>query len=293
MKEEKQIKIVLSELQLLGEVALAFSQISSTRMTRVRGEVLSSREFQFSLHSIFEEVLASYAMEASKKAGSAGEGKKITFLAHNGKTVAVFLSANTGLYGDIVNRTFELFADDIRKSKDIEVAIIGKLGLSLFTEAFPGKPYTFFELTDYGKDPEHLAQIIKHIVQYERVQIYYGKYENVVKQVPSKYDISAEVPIEGETGKEVTKYIFEPSLPAILGFFESELFTSLFDHSVFESQLSKFASRMIAMDAASQKIETQIKETSMDALRASHATDNRKQQNALTGIYYIDAAKSF
>src|SRR3990172_5735351 len=236
MKEEKQIKAVLSELQLLGEVALAFSQISSTRRTRVRGEVLSSREFQFSLHGIFEEVLASYALESSRRAGTS-EGKKITFLAHNGKTVAVFLSANTGLYGDIVNRTFELFADDVRKTQDMEVAIIGKLGLSLFIEAFPGKPYTFFELTDYGKDPEQLAIIIKHIVQYERVQIYYGKYENVVKQVPTKYDISAEVPIEGETSKDVTKYIFEPSLPAILGFFESELFTSLFDHSVFESQL--------------------------------------------------------
>lgn len=293
MKDEKQIQKLLDELELLGEVALAFSQISSTRMKKIRGDVLSARDFQYSIYEIFKEVLASYAREVKKYArGRHGiEGEKVTFLSHNGKTVALFISANTGLYGDIVNRTFELFAKDIRGG-DAEVAIVGKLGLSQFQELFPGKPYTYFDLADFGKDPVKLAEIIRHIVQYERVQIYYGKYENVVKQVPSKYDISAEVPTEGEIGQEITKYIFEPSLPLILGFFESELFTSLFDHAVFESQLAKFASRMIAMDFAAQKIETKIKETFLDSMRASHSGDNRKQQNALTGIYFLEAQRT-
>ncbi len=286
MQDEKQIKKILDELKLLGEVALAFSQISSTRMKKIRAEVLSSRDFQFSIYDIFKEVLASYAREAKKYARKRGGPEKITFLSHNGKTVALFISANTGLYGDIVNRTFDLFAKDI-KGKDIEIAIVGRLGLTLFQEAFRSRPYTYFDLADFGKDPDKLVEIIRHIVQYERVQIYYGKYENVVKQVPSMYDISAEVPTEEEATAEITKYIFEPSLPAILGFFESELFTSLFDHAVYESQLAKFASRMIAMDTAAQKIETRIKETELVSLRSSHASDNRKQQNSMTTVYYI------
>jgi ATP synthase F1 gamma subunit len=287
--EEKQIKRLLDELKLLGEVSLAFSQISSTRMKRIREEVLSSRDFQSSIYDIFKEVLASYAAQFKGRRGAArsAKGEKITFLSHNGKTVALFISANTGLYGDIVNRTFELFATDVRKG-NVEVCIIGKLGLSMFQDAFPHVPYTYFDLADYGKDIKNLAKIISHIVQYERVQIYYGRYDNVVRQTPAKYDISAEVPIEGEVGREITKYIFEPTLPEILGFFESELFTTLFDHSVYEAQLAKFASRMIAMDAAAQKIEDNIKETSMLALRASHSTLNRKQQNSLVGIFYLE-----
>ena len=286
MKEEHQISALIGELKLLGEVALAFSQISSTRMKRIRTDVLSSRDFQFSIYEIFKEVLSAYAMKL-RSFGRAKESEKITFLSHNGRSVALFISANAGLYGDIVNRTFDLFSNDIR-GQDIEVAIVGKLGVSMFREAFPGRPYTYFELSDYGKDPDHLVDIIHHIVQYERVQIYYGKYENVVKQVPSKYDISANVPLEGEASEKVGKYIFEPSLEDLLAFFESELFTSLFDHSVFESQLAKFASRMIAMDFASQKIEKRLKLTSLDLLRAGHASDNRKQQNSLTSIYYLD-----
>lgn len=289
--EEKQIKKSLGELQLLGEVALAFSQISSTRMKRIRQEVLSSRDFQFSIYEIFKEVLASYASEMKNQGGFSLLGRKpkndkITFLSHNGKTVALFISANTGLYGDIVNRTFSLFSKDIKNS-DVEVTIIGKLGLSLFQEKFHGVPYTYFDLADYGKDPKNLIEIIKHIVQYERVQIYYGKYENVVRQTPAKYDISAEVPIEGEVGKEVDKYIFEPTLPQILAFFESELFTTLFDHAVYESQLAKFASRMIAMDLASQRIEEKILKTILVSQRAAHSSLNRKQQNSLVGIYHL------
>lgn len=289
MTGQKQITKILEELKLLGEVSLAFSQISSSRMKKVRGLVLSSRDFQFSIHDIFEEVLASYAREVSKYKNlkKDAKGNHVTFLSHNGKTVALFISANTGLYGDIVNRTFELFKNDI-KGQDVEVAIIGKLGLSMFQEAFPGRPHTYFDLSDSDRDNGNLRKIIDHIVQYDRVQIYYGKYENVVRQVPSKYDISAEVPIEGEVEKEVTKYIFEPSLTDLLSFFETELFTSLFDHSVYESQLAKYASRMISMDSASQKIEQKIKETTLDSLRSLHASTNRKQQNALTSVYFLE-----
>jgi ATP synthase F1 gamma subunit len=289
MHQKRQIELLLDELKLLGEVSLAFSQISSSRMKRIRVDVLSSRNFQFSIYEIFKEVLSSYAREV-QALGRAARREKITFLSHNGKAVALFISANTGLYGDIVNRTFELFANDIR-GKDVEVAIIGRLGLSMYQQAFPSKPYTYFELADYGKDPENLLEIIKHIVQYERVQIYYGKYENVVRQVPSKYDISAEVPIEGEVGGEANKYIFEPSTEALLGFFESELFTSLFDHAVFESQLAKFSSRMVAMDFASQKIEEELKNTTLRALRSGHDSDNRKQQNSISSVYYLNLQK--
>ncbi len=57
--------------------------------------------------------------------------EKITFLAHNGKTVAVYLSANTGLYGDIVRKTFDLFMKDAQTG-GIEATIVGKHGLGLF-----------------------------------------------------------------------------------------------------------------------------------------------------------------
>lgn len=279
---QKQIKRQLDELKLLGEVTLAFSQISSTRMRNTRGEVLSARDFEFSLHDIFKEVLLTYVRHQRSK-----RGEKITFLSHNGKTVALFISANTGLYGDIVNKTFDLFAKDIRE-KDLEVAIIGKIGLGLFRETFPNKPYTYFDHTDYGSDPEHFAEIIRHIVQYEKVKIYYGKYENVVKQIPAVYDIEASVPTEVESEAEPVKYIFEPDLGTILAFFESELFTSLFDQAVYESQLAKFASRMIAMDVASQKVEDRVKEFEMYSNRAHHANVNRKQQNTLTNVFFLE-----
>ncbi len=286
MASEKQTKKTYSDLTLLAEVATVFSEMSSARMRRIRQAVLNSRDFQYSLYEVFRDVLVSYAGELKaliKSRKLAGRGK-ITFLAHNGKTVAVFLSANTGLYGDIVIKTFKLFAEDVRAG-EVEVAIIGKLGLSLFLETFPNKPYTYFELSDFGIDQDSLGEIIRHIVQYEEVHLYFGRYENLIRQVPFVYNISAEVPLEGGKTGRVSKYIFEPTLPKVLGFFESELFSSLFNHTVYESQLAKFASRMIAMDLAYQNIETKMKEASLDALRAIHATAGKKQQESQTAVY--------
>lgn len=289
MKEDRQIKEAIGQLSLLGEVALAFSQIASTRMKKIRQEVLAARDFQASIHDIFKEVLASYAREAKRlvRRRRVGDIEKITFLSHNGKTVAVFLAANTGLYGDIVKETFDLFAKNVKRS-DAEVTVIGKLGRTMFTNAFPGRPHTYFDLPDFGKLRDELAPVIRHIVQYERVNIYFGRYENVIRQEPAEFDISAEVPIETEKIEGGTKYIFEPTLEDILKFFESELFTSLFEHTIYESQLAKSASRMTAMDAASQNIERRIKKVFLQALRAGHSVANRKQQNALTSIFYME-----
>ncbi len=286
MAGAKQTKTELSSLALLGEIATAFSEIASSRMKKIRSEVLSSRDFQYSLYEVFRDVLASYARQIKSltKSKKLGKDVKVTFLAHNGKTVAVFLSANAGLYGDIVNRTFDLFAKDVRGT-GVEVAIVGKLGLSLFLETFPGKPYTYFDLTDFGSDEMALGKIIKHIVQYEEVHLYFGRYENLIRQVPFKYNISAEVPLEGAESQEESKYIFEPSLKEVLSFFESELFTTLFNHTIHESQLAKFASRMIAMDMAYQNIDTRMEEAELSALRGAHQTAGKKQQETMTSIF--------
>ena len=290
MKEDKEIKALVRELEVLRNIAVAYSQISSTRIREERGSVLQNRQFQEAIDEIFKEVLASYARQVKRLAQKKGlpsdsEGKeKLTFLSHNGKTVAVFISANTGLYGDIVGRTFNFFLDEIIKT-DAEVTIIGRLGLSLFLEAHPGYPYTYFEMPDYGISQEKLAEVTRHIVQYERIHVYYGKFQNVAYQNPDKVDISAETPLsQAETSK--TRYLFEPTLEEILQFFETEIFASVFEHVVRESQLAKFASRMMAMDKASENIKERLKKMSLESLRRAHHRENRKQLNSLSSLVY-------
>ena len=281
----KDVKSSIEELSTLKSLVQAYEEIASMRMKNTRDSVLKNRKFINELNEIFEEVRISYIEElremASKRKAKDGT---ITLLSHNGKTVAVFLSASVGLFGDIISKTFELFAEEVRKG-EVEAAIVGRYGLNLFQAEFPNTPYTYFELADSGFKSEDLDQIIKHVVQYEEIHVYYGSFVNVIRQTPEMLVVSAEIDISEKREGEKKGYIFEPSLEEILMFFETQIFASLFDQTVRESQLAKYASRFMAMNRAEENIRRSLKDLRLNAMRFAHNKRNKDQINSLVPIY--------
>jgi F-type H+-transporting ATPase subunit gamma len=286
--DRKTINNQINYLETLQKLTESYAEISSGRMKKVRASVLVTRDFLERLSEIFTEVRTSYRNEVAKLAKNKKDKEAITFLGHNGKTVSVFLSANTGLYGDLMQKTFRKFMEEVN-STDNEVTLIGRLGLSLFLSVKPNSPYTYFDYPDYGADKGKMAEIIRHLVQYEAIRVHFGKFRNVVVQEPNVFDINAQTPITNQFDKEGTKqevkYLFEPTLEQILKFFETEMFSSVFEQAINESQLAKFASRMLAMDRASMNIKVNIKEVMVERLRMTHRLMNRKQLNSLSGIF--------
>lgn len=283
----KDIKKEIIQVSSLKELTEVYGEIASIRMKKVRNYVLKNRDFLASIEAIFKDALEHYAKKLSDlvKLGKMKEGGRVTFLAHNGKAVAVLISANTGFYGEVVRDTFRKFIDDIEK-EDIEVTIIGRLGRTLFVEERPDKPYTYFELPDYGTDAGKLSEAIKHLVQYEEIRVYYGKYYSVVTQKPTTFSISAGKPVSRDIKSSSVTYIFEPSVEKILMFFETQIFASLFDQAIRESQLAKFASRILSMDKATDNIRNKLNELNLENLKISHSILNRKQINTLTSSIY-------
>ncbi|HEX6977345.1 MAG TPA: F0F1 ATP synthase subunit gamma [Patescibacteria group bacterium] len=283
-------------LETLEGLTHAYAQISSNRMKNIRKSVLSNRQFLDDLNGIFKDLRLSYRREVIKllkeKQKKRGRNKEkdqketVTFLSHNGKTVSVLLSANTGLYGELVPQTFYSFLKDWRE-QGTEATIIGKLGLSLFLEEAKGKPYTFFDYPDYGGDSSKLSDIVAHLVQYEKIRLYHGKFVNLIRQEPAVSDLAAETPIAkfdpNQKEEEGDKFLFEPTLEEILVFFETEMFGSIFEQTLKESQLAKFASRMFAMDTAGENIKELLKKMRLEKLRLSHYINNKVQLDALSG----------
>lgn len=273
-------------LETLEGLTRAYASISSNRMKKIRFSVLSNREFLTDLDGIFKDLRLSFRSEVKKLLKKKGikEGEKVTFLAHNGKTVNVFLSANTGLYGELVPSVFQVFLKDI-KGQNAEATIVGKLGLSLFLGVAGNTPYTYFDFPDYGLDPLKLSEIVSHLVQYEKIRVYHGKFVNLIKQEPAVFNLEAETPVAkfslDEPEEKITKFLFEPTLNEILMFFETEMFGSLLEQTLKESQLAKFASRMFAMDQAGENIKILLKKTRLEKLRLTHYLSNRTQLNSL------------
>lgn len=283
--DRKTITKKIADLQVLESLADAYAQISSGRMKQTRDSVVLSREFRAEIQEIFKELQSSYRHEflslANKK--KLKKGEKLTFLSHNGRSVAVFLSSNTGFYGTLTKKIFNLFAADIKEGKT-EATIVGKLGLSMFLETFPDRSYSYFELPDYGLDRDKMGELIRHLVEYEEIRIYYGKFKSIINQYPDKLVISANTDLESNQQAPKVRYLFEPKLEDILMFFETEMFSSVFEQTIVESQLAKLASRMLAMDQAGEKVRENLEATQIESSRLVHYANNKKQMEYMGSI---------
>ena len=262
-----------------------YEEIAASRIKKTRESVLKSRYFMEDLNYIFSEVKSSYRKEidALMKKNKIKDKDKATFFVRNGKTLHVFISANTGLYGEIVKDTFNLFIEETRKH-DCEVAIIGKQGLSLFIEQKLNKKYVYFDFPDNGIDDQILKQIITTLISYEKVVVFFGKFQSIVTQKPTMSDISGNIESVESTEEIAMKYFFEPSLERILAFFEQEIFASIFEQTVKESQLAKFAARIVNLDTSTENIKKRLNQMLYERNKLIHHENNKKQLQVFSSI---------
>jgi F-type H+-transporting ATPase subunit gamma len=280
-------KAILSELERLESIKTlveSYQEITATRMRKIRDSVLNTRQFLEGVNAIFNEVKKSYKHDVEALMKKSKGKDKNTFLIKNGKKVTVLISANSGLYGDIVRKSFEAFAEEVKKEKT-DMVIVGKQGKFLFDNlGLKGNP-VIFNLPDNHLDQEGVAKIVKFILDYQTIVVCYGQFQSVIKQEPTRIVISDRTnEAIKEDKEESVRYLFEPSIQKILQFFETEIFASLFEETVNESHLAKFASRLITLDKAVENVKNGLKKTQYQKRVLFHRTMNKKQLEAISGI---------
>ena len=277
MVTKKELTREAEFLTTLRTILETYEEIAATRMARIRSSVLNSRDFLLEINAIFQQVKTSYKTQTEllMQTRKIKDSSKLTFIKRNGKTLYVFISANTGLYGEIIRRTYDVFVENLRKEPG-DVAILGKLGMEIFNEEKIKAPLTYFEFPDNKMDNEAVQKIVEHIIKYEKVLVFYEQFNNVISQSPIVTNISGD-PLPWEKGGPQAKYFFEPSLEKIMEFFEKEIFASIFQQTIFESELAKFAARMVSLDFASENTKIRLKQVIMTRQRIKHQEDNKRQ----------------
>lgn len=275
MITKKELEREIDNLQGLNDMVKAYEEIAATRIMHSRQKVLTNRNFIDEISEIFSEVIASYRNQASLL-NKAKKQSEISFLNKNGKTLHLLISANTGLYGSIVRETFDLFINNSRKS-NADKAIIGKLGLAMWQQHKIKDKYFYFDFPDQNIEEDALKSVLDFIISYEKVIIFYGRFHNLVNQQPTFSDISGNTHSKQQVTNQNIKYSFEPSLEKLLEFFEKQIFASIFEQTMRESQLAKIASRLTSLDSASEKIIDQLDKVTNQKNVTSHRQINKKQ----------------
>jgi len=281
---KKSLIIEVEGMNSIKDFVIANEEIAAQNMRRIRDAVVSRRDFLVEITQLYKQVRRSYKQEVQnilahmKKPSVSLQG----FVKKNDKTVCVLLSTNASLYGDLVKNTYSLFRETLGEKK-VDVVIVGKVGKRVFEEENPGVEYKFFDFPDTTIESDLLKPLILHIIQYETVVVFHSKFETLVRQTPTAFVISESSSDASGSVPEV-KYFFEPSLENVIEYFEKEIFSSIFEQTMHESDLSKYAARMVTLDAATDNINEKLSQLVFRQKLLDHQKKNKDQVNALSRV---------
>ena len=288
MRDIKSVEEEIEITRLIKSLAQTYEEVAVLKIQKVRITVLTTRDFLKRVTEVYYEVKKSYKNRVLKLISKKKKDETIinfTTLNKNGKTVTILITPNERLMGEISNKVFYSFFKKILEEKT-DLIVIGKVGKDLFDSYKINRSYKYFDLPIINSSTDILKPIISDIIQYENVNVYHGKFINLVNQIEVLSSLSGEV-LEESTSQQQKKnsdFLFEPSIEEILNFFEVQIFSSLFKQSIAEAELANLGSRIKAMEEVTNNTEEQIKYMLNEKQTISKAVENRKQLQRLAGI---------
>ncbi len=279
MPTSRKIKENLSALLNIETITETYQEIANLRMNEIRQTVLNNREFIEELLKVY--TLAKKSYFNSLKTKEAKKEKK-SFIKHNQGRVVVFLSCNEHFYGNIILDIWKEIQKDLKEKKE-DLVVIGRIGKYLAEASGLGMKIFYFELDDKKPEGKNIEEIIKFLKNYKEVIIFHGKFHTVLSQKVVQTNISGETD-SGEEFGEIKKYLFEPSPETVLEFFETELISAFFNQTILEHQLSRYATRMVAMYQATENAKKLREKFQAEQKKLERQLLNKKQIEAFSGF---------
>lgn len=293
MKSSKYLKNELNNVSSLNQLITSLEELSAMRYRKTKNNVLTTRSYLDEINFLYKQVKNNY----KRVKESAGEKfVEVKFREPTKGTVYVLLTANGGLFGDVINRNFANFKNYVTRIPADEVIVVGSVGQKLieFSDLKEKINYTYFPLSDASGDRENLDNILRHCLDFKTIVIFYTKFIEILNQKPMADSVTGDIVFEEaissfDTNQPQfeTDFLFEPDIEKVLGLFETQMINTLFEQKILESGLSKFTSRMVALDSASQKTKENLNKLKLDYIKLKHIESNKKANIALSGVISI------
>jgi F0F1-type ATP synthase gamma subunit len=244
MSNSKQLQEDLEAIGAIKSITSVYQETASLRMNQLRSGVAATREFLEGVSAVYNHAKTAYIASISRRTPKEREKlwKTLSFVRRNSKKVNVFLSANEHLYGTLILDVWGHYLNDLYHEK-ADAAVVGSIGKFLLGNEQIETKSKYFELSDDKPDATQIKKVIDFISQYEEVVVYHGQMVTVLHQIPVKSEISGGISFEKRPERSAKRYLFEPSPESILGFFETEIIAALFNQTILEHQLARFAAR--------------------------------------------------
>lgn len=266
----KQIDQAIEEGESLKAIAQAYSEIANVKIKRIRVEVERNRAFLDEVSRVYSIVKA-FALQ-----------KKVA-VPKPKKRLSILLTSNERFYGNINSSLINYFAGLNRELADVDKIVLGKAGVHFFRANKILPKYQEILLEKDMPNSWELTELARISADYNQVLIFHAKLKNLLTQQTTFTDITAVSSylmdfyiknLNPKNKKNMIHFIFEPELPKILNFFDTQVLTLLLEQTFLESELSRTASRFISMDQAETEANKFIKEYQASREYVKHNIDN-------------------
>ncbi len=270
------IKDIINETKEVMEfrgLIEVYEEIAAGKMRKVKKNIIISRDFY--------EGLGRLSIEVGSDFNSALEKEKP-------EEAIVFVSANAGLYGDIIEQTFKAFFDYIREHKG-KLFVVGKIGVHLMHQYAKSFDFEEMEFPDDKVENLPIADIIGKLINFRKITVFYGKFHNLVIQKPNVSTFSGSLfPQTVDELKLLAKkrmtYLYEPTVYSVSDLFTKEIASGILEQMLLESQLSKLASRVMHLDRAIDKTRENLQKLALKKRKAKKQMLEKKQNTTMAGI---------
>lgn len=251
----RDINAVIDEGESLKAIAQAYSEIANLKIKKIRANVERNRIF-------FQDILRVYSLV------KAFALKKKIVIVKPKKRLCILLTSNYRFYGNINSALINYYASSTRELKDIDRVILGKGGVNYFKAAKILPDFQTVMLKDDMPSETELVNLVNTCADYNQVLVFHSRFKSLLIQEATVTDITAASSYVQEfyvksfkkSRDDPMRFIFEPELPKILKFFDSQVITLLLEQTFLESELSRTASRFVSMDTAETEANKFIKQ---------------------------------
>jgi F0F1-type ATP synthase gamma subunit len=264
------------QTQELRGLVSVYQELAASKMQLVREEITVAQSFYDGLRTLLEEVGADSPPPTD-----------------DSQPALIWISSSSGLFGDITERTRELFLDQLKtlqaksKTHKLGIWVVGKVGVQFMSQWCPDQPFTALELTDETLERAELEGLLPSLTQYSQVIVVHSLFQNLVRQEPVAEVLSslqyreAEI-LDSAVQQKRRAFLYEPSFSAVADVFSRQIATSVFQQMLDQSRLSKYASRMMNLDHAIEKIDDSLVQLRLAERKIRHRRAEQKQQSRVT-----------
>lgn len=266
MKSLAQLDQELLSLGNLQGLLETYEELAAQELKKVRDQITHNRDFLENLAQL------SVKVEADLEQSFGLENKK----------AAVFLAAEEGLYGDLVEKVFFKFLRFVQ-AETVPAVVVGRVGQDLMKQWGQDVEYDYFS----EKEPAW-GELLR---QYGQLEVFFGQFENIARQKAQAQTVSGQAVLQvvGAMGeRKATKgkrgliqaatYLYEPSAEKIGAKFSQEIMVTLLAGMAEENRLAKQAARLVQLDEAVDRIDDNLGQLDQARHRRFKKQRDLKQQ---------------